>query len=451
MSCDCSPKSNFKLHGFYFTCVGLLAALFLSVPVFIEAAELDTQLYFQGTGGTKQPYLVPEKVRNTKRNLEDLWRRQEIERIEKKLEIDRLGWEGLSSKLDAEMAHVMEMVRENRKLEAWAGVIKGLIYLGAIGVRLGVGSTESGVGSSKPKPKDGVYIKQHVKQIIKKCKEGNCEIEIQEVINSYQTHFNKLGGHQGKFIRNLSSKVGSIIGELGASTLQCDYGGERCFIPNDTVSVFSKEVFEFPIAKKGKNIPSATLGQQVFSLLMDFLPYLGTAKSWKEFVDGKDPITGEKISKTVAAVGLVASFTPGGKVVVKFGGKILKRVKYISKSGIVVVGEKSPKVIRGPRAFRHYTDDNGLNGIKETGWLKVKDKNAIHVTKITKKNPLSYADAKRLLFNNKDSRGKHFVEFILPKGYTVEYVRHVDKVNQEWVINSNKLKLLKEWSVLVER
>lgn len=75
--------------------------------------------------------------------------------------------------------------------------------------------------------------------------------------------------------------------------------------------------------------------KEALSMLLDFVPFLGTAKSVQELFLGYDLITGENIPRSIAAAGLIASFVPvpGAKNVVKF---ISKEIKHLATNKKVV-------------------------------------------------------------------------------------------------------------------
>lgn len=61
------------------------------------------------------------------------------------------------------------------------------------------------------------------------------------------------------------------------------------------------------------------------STILDFMPYVGTGKAVGELIFGVDPVTGEEISRIVAAFGIVGSFVPipGAAKVGKFVGQAI--------------------------------------------------------------------------------------------------------------------------------
>ena len=60
-----------------------------------------------------------------------------------------------------------------------------------------------------------------------------------------------------------------------------------------------------------------TLERKLLSLALDFTPIVGTGKSIEELISGKDAITDEEISRWLAAGGILLSFIPFGKALIK--------------------------------------------------------------------------------------------------------------------------------------
>ena len=60
-----------------------------------------------------------------------------------------------------------------------------------------------------------------------------------------------------------------------------------------------------------------SLVKQALSLVLDFVPFVGSGKSALEVFSGKDPITGEHINRWLAAGGIVLGFIPFGKLLTK--------------------------------------------------------------------------------------------------------------------------------------
>ena len=64
-----------------------------------------------------------------------------------------------------------------------------------------------------------------------------------------------------------------------------------------------------------------TLGEEGASLVLDFVPIVGTVKAVAEAIKGRDLITGEKENRWVLAGGIALSLIPFGKLLEKVGGR----------------------------------------------------------------------------------------------------------------------------------
>lgn len=84
----------------------------------------------------------------------------------------------------------------------------------------------------------------------------------------------------------------------------------------------------------------ASFGAHLGSFVLDIIPWVGTGKSILEFKEGKDPITGEEVSKLASGVGIVAGLIPGGKLAAKGVKAAGKGVKNIFKK---IFKKKPPK------------------------------------------------------------------------------------------------------------
>eukprot|EP00009_Paramoeba_aestuarina_P003553 CAMPEP_0201506722 /NCGR_PEP_ID=MMETSP0161_2-20130828/588_1 /ASSEMBLY_ACC=CAM_ASM_000251 /TAXON_ID=180227 /ORGANISM="Neoparamoeba aestuarina, Strain SoJaBio B1-5/56/2" /LENGTH=339 /DNA_ID=CAMNT_0047900895 /DNA_START=136 /DNA_END=1152 /DNA_ORIENTATION=- len=71
------------------------------------------------------------------------------------------------------------------------------------------------------------------------------------------------------------------------------------------------------------------IGAQAASIIIDLVPFAGTAKGVLEVITGKDPITGEKLNRFLAAVGVAASLIPFGKALLK--AKKLHKITKLSQ------------------------------------------------------------------------------------------------------------------------
>lgn len=97
----------------------------------------------------------------------------------------------------------------------------------------------------------------------------------------------------------------------------------------------------------------ASVSAQIASLVADFIPFVGSGKSFYELVAGADPITGEAVGRMSSAAGIVLGVVPGGKAVVK-GKKAAKVAKKALKQGA------SKKTLKA-------ANDNSKKGLKEAG------------------------------------------------------------------------------------
>ena len=162
---------------------------------------------------------------------------------------------------------------------------------------------------------------------------------------------------------------------------------------------------------------------------MDLAPGSGSVKSVVEMVSGKDPVTSEQVSKTVAVAGFAGSVIPGGKYLIK----------------IVTCGGK---YIKGSRAFRHYTSRKGSNAIAKQGVIEANEQNTVYAVR-TRERVWSRADAEDTL-GLKQGRGRDYVEFELPKGIRAEEAYNPVIQRKEWKI-SGDIRLDPKRAVVVQR
>ena len=148
---------------------------------------------------------------------------------------------------------------------------------------------------------------------------------------------------------------------------------------------------------------------------MDLAPYAGSAKSFSEFVFRKDPITGEAVSRTAAAAGIVAGVAPGGKLLVK-----------------VIKGGGNRAIIKGARAFRHYTNRKGSNAIAREGVIRSGDDGVVYAVPTERPVWSSTTAARRL--DIPPGKGRDYVEFELPGDKTFTKRTHRVTGEEEFLI-----------------
>lgn len=108
----------------------------------------------------------------------------------------------------------------------------------------------------------------------------------------------------------------------------------------------------FPMSQNPNN-PS--LLKEALSLLLDFVPFVGSGKSALEVVAGKDVITGEHINRWIAGGGIILGMVPFGKILGKgrksseMAEKIAAKIVYDANSKKELL-KKMEKVI--PTATR---------------------------------------------------------------------------------------------------
>lgn len=103
-----------------------------------------------------------------------------------------------------------------------------------------------------------------------------------------------------------------------------------------------------------------TLGEEGASLVLDFIPIVGTVKAVAETVEGRDLLTGEKQNRWLLAGGVVLSFIPFGKLLEKVGGRVGGYV--IKKLDKLTLSRRWDKLERGgAEGFNFTGKSTGIN------------------------------------------------------------------------------------------
>ena len=146
------------------------------------------------------------------------------------------------------------------------------------------------------------------------------------------------------------------------------------YLTPDSARIPGANFENVPIYEEGS---SPGFAKRAASTVADFLPYIGTTKTFLELVSGYDPITGEEVSRIVSAFGLVGSVVPipGAGKTGKFVGKgVAYGVEYLAKNpgafrkGFTRQIRKTPGKVTGGKSLKY---------IKEGDvWLRGTDGNA---------------------------------------------------------------------------
>ena len=110
--------------------------------------------------------------------------------------------------------------------------------------------------------------------------------------------------------------------------------------------------------------------EELVSIGVGSVPFVGTAQSVVEVVSGRDYITDERVDRRVAAVGIVAGVIPGGKGALKAGTKVIG--KFGPRGGRLSLRKRmeaeGPPPFRGaeahhdlPQALRDRFEAKGLD------------------------------------------------------------------------------------------
>lgn len=93
-----------------------------------------------------------------------------------------------------------------------------------------------------------------------------------------------------------------------------------------------------------ENPKDPTFLQECLSLLLDFVPFVGTGKSGLELINGKDVITGQHINRWLAAGGIILGVVPFGKLLTK--GKKSKEMIELIANNIVYGASNKAELIK---------------------------------------------------------------------------------------------------------
>ncbi len=381
------------------------------------------------------PDITTEDILRFERALEDAIRGTETQEVADKLKAAAEHWRSLSKQLDEELEAVARQERRDAKVRSVATFFH-LVAAAASVVdafaskaptpadQAPTDSTPSPAGLHTPA---GLHIQEQYQRTINFCEDGTCQpIEIQQM--KMESIINEAimpsGGAEDSAIHHMRSKLNQSADKF--PSVLCDLGGERC-APLNVPTV--RPVATSPGAPSSTpspriiEPPSSSLKEQksLFEAVKPFLrpaasfgadALLGTPKSVIEVVTGKDPITGEQVSKGLAALGIVAGVVPGGKAVLKGTGKIFR--------------------------FRHYTNRRGAREIESQGVIKGGSKNKVYAERVagSTKKPLSRIEAQET-YGLKQGRGSHRVEFDLPPNKTASKQYNRQTKAYEWTIEGD--------------
>ena len=173
------------------------------------------------------------------------------------------------------------------------------------------------------------------------------------------------------------------------------------------------------------------LAKEAASLVLDFVPVVGTGKSVLECVEGKDIITGEHINRWFALGGIVLSLIPAGKVLgkgIKAGVKNLQRSREAAKVAEHIayggskaeVLERLEKVV--PKMKKELDETFILEEFRKVDLSKLEQKMGVHFDPFSPRS--DHQLASQLLVQLKTAGGHALHKHWLVKTKYIEEIVH---------------------------
>ncbi len=129
---------------------------------------------------------------------------------------------------------------------------------------------------------------------------------------------------------------------------------------------------------------NTSLLRETLSLLLDFVPVVGSGKSVIECVSGKDYITGQHVNRWIAAGGIILGIVPFGKLLTK-GEKTAQLSEKIASRIVYNADSKKELTQRLERIIPHKAEDLEesliIQEIRNLDKTKLKDRYGIDAVK----------------------------------------------------------------------
>ena len=320
--------------------------------------HIDSEVFWDLYGRMQPPPIEPGSIEELERAWEDAERRAGTAEIEERLRRARRQWQYLSEELDRELDLVERQADRDATIRSIATFFSLAATLAdaaaSIQVLLkdpvGKFSKPSDFGNQADAPDGSVRLEERVKRTIKINIDGEWkEIGVERILREVIVQPSGTDG------RAVASPIGRrIVDSLNRAAerlppIACNSEFEGCFsvshgtgISGGSVESYADEVI---IVSPPHREPTHT-ETMVFDLLkpmirpgtsfgVDLLPIAGQVKSIVELLTGTDPITGDRVNRAFASIGLL----PG----VKAAGK---SIKPIMKAAIKTLDKVPPKRAR---------------------------------------------------------------------------------------------------------
>lgn len=353
-------------------------------------------------------------------------------------------WRAASARMDRELQQVVDQARTDSVYRAWAGFFRFVATTADLAARVeafntkkqdagDTASDEAGAAndrlSPRPEPREGdVMVERSGKETIYRGEDGEWRKVGMEEFIQRRIYFAPETGSSPEGARGdadgLAGSVRQGMGDTAIAFLQtlrrqagvephCSDGWQGCVLVKEggddswqtpeVMGEIPEGKLDRPPTEAEKGLYRAISGimtpADAGSLAADFTPVVGEAKSFLELVTGRDPVTGEDVSRMLALAGIIPVAGPkikAGLKLVKISGKHLKasgklRNRYgdffvvlkeenVSKLRKVEIDNQANIKIdiigRGKKEFKngyaHFTSKSGANGIAKEGGIKAR-------------------------------------------------------------------------------
>ena len=328
-------------------------------------------------------------------------KQRSLETLANRLAWQQERWEELLEEMNQLYAAEIQRAQHDAQIDR----LSQLLRVGSQTVRLAAsyqewhatqepGTKEHVQPETGPEPRgqsDSIHTREYYERIQESCKNEECKIidsrrifrEMRQPLEEGRHRpLGQMDGHLDRVFENEQPSTicdGTVCipvsNDKAEELLSTPPIAEKADPSVSAPAIFQSlsNAYQAPIGEdeaRAQANPSAS--ERVFSAALDFWGPTAFPKGVVEVLSGKDPVTGEEVSRVVSGVGILVTPIPGGKVLLKkIPARHLWKTGLLKNSGKRIAKGKLDNIFRNPDKLTGKTpiDLQKDLGILPNGWI----------------------------------------------------------------------------------